>query len=373
MNADIPPSRPPRRAGRWLAGTVVVALAAGATVAVLRHRAAADAPGPQPSATVATVRLERRDLSTTTSLPGTIGYGAARPLAGHSEATVTWLPAVGSTIKRGQQLYRADDRPVPLFYGGLPLFRAIAGPNLVGRDVRLVADNLRALGYSIGRRPSTGQQVGQATVRDGDGVLTTGLAAAIRHWQKDTGLPVTGQVAVGDIEVQAGAVRVDGVTVQPGSPANAPLLTVTSTRKVVTVPAGLDAAASIERDDKVTVGLLDDRTVKAHVLSVGRDLAAPEGGDANGSPPKLIVTVTVDDPKTIAKLDSADVTVNFPGRAAKGVLAAPIEALVALTEGGYAVQAPAGLVAVHTGMFADGWVEISGAGLAPGTEVVVSS
>jgi hypothetical protein len=28
---------------------------------------------------------------------------------------------------------------------------------------------------------------------------------------------------------------------------------------------------------------------------------------------------------------------------------------------------------VHTGMFADGWVEITGAGLAEGTTVVVSS
>lgn len=343
-----------RRILRWTAAVAVVAgLAGGATVAVLRHRAAA-APKAEPVATATTVKLERRDLSTTTSLPGTIGYGAARPLAGHLDATVTWLPAVGSTIKRGHQLYRADDRPVPLFYGSLPLFRPIDRPGMTGRDVRVVADNLSALGYA----------------NDDTDVLTPALISAIRRWQTRNGQEPTGRIAVGDVEVQAAAVRVDSVAVQPGSPADTPLMTVTPTRKVITVPADLDAAASIERDEKVTVKI-GDRTAKAHVVSLGRDLVTPDGG-ASG-PPKLTVTVSVDDPKAVSGLDSADVTVDFPGRVAKGVLAAPIEALVALTEGGYAVQGPAGLVAVKTGMFADGWVQISGPGLAPGTEVVVSS
>jgi hypothetical protein len=140
---------------------------------------------------------------------------------------------------------------------------------------------------------------------------------------------------------------------------------------VVTVPAELDAAASIDRNERVTIRLPDDHTVKAHVLAVGRDLATPDGN--GGGPPKLTVTVSIDDAKAVGRLDSADVTVDFPGRTVKGVLAAPIEALVALTEGGYAVQGPSGLVAVRTGMYADGWVQISGPGLTAGTKVVVSS
>jgi hypothetical protein len=362
---------------RWLvAGITVAALATGGAIVVQRHRAAG-ASEPVATAQAATVKLERRDLSTTTSLPGTIGYGAARPLSGHLNATVTWLPAAGATIRRGHQLYRADDRPVMLFYGGLPLFRAIAGRGLAGRDVRIIADNLTALGYAIGHQPSPGSRVTRAgttpasvPVRAGDGVLTTGLIDAIKRWQTDAGLPVTGQVAVGDVEVQPAAVRVDAVSVQPGAPANGPLMSVTATGKVITVPAELDAAAAIDRGDRVTAVLPDDRTLKAHVLSVGQALTPDPD---SGQPPKLTVTVVVDDSKALAKLDSADVTVDFAGRTVKGALAAPIEALVALTEGGYAVQGPAGLVAVRTGMFAGGWVQISGAGLAPGTEVVVSS
>ncbi|MEU4220730.1 efflux RND transporter periplasmic adaptor subunit [Actinoplanes sp. NPDC026623] len=384
MNSDLdvaataPPRR--RRTARWVVAAVVVAAAAaGSVVVVARHLAGRAAP-PE-TAAVTTARLERRDLSTTRKLSGSIGYGAVRPVAGHREATVTWLPQPGATIKRGRQLYRADDQPVVLFYGDMPLFRPIAGRNLVGRDVHIIAVNLRRLGYSIGRQPSAGEFVTtgpepgtkkteptRVPVRGGDGVLTAGLIGAIRRWQADAGLTVTGAIAVGEVEVLAGAVRVDSVEVQPGSPANVPLMSVTSTRKVITVAAEPAEAGSIERGARVTVGLPEDRTVGARVVSVGRNLAATDDG-----PPKLTVTVTVDDPKTIARLDSADVDVNVAGRTVKDVLAAPVEALVALTEGGYAVQGPAGLVAVRTGMFADGWVEITGAGLAEGTAVVVSS
>ena len=309
---------------------------------------------------------------------------------------MTWLPPAGATIKRGGQLLRADDRPVTLFYGSMPLYRAVAGRNLVGRDVQIVARNLAALGYSIGRQPSAGEWVGKPTpdpgtpadpkpagskpaskptsvrVKEGEGVLTARLIEAVKRWQDDTGQPVTGTVTLGDVEVLSGAIRVDAVTVQPGSPANAVLMSVTPTRKVVTVAAELSDAGSIQRGDKVAVVLPDERTAKARVVSVGRTLATAEGSGSSGAP-TLTVTVTVDDPKSLAGLDAADVKVNFAGRTVRDVLAAPVEALVALTEGGYALQGPAGLVAVKTGMFADGWVEVTGEGLAEGTDVVVSS
>ena len=58
----------------------------------------------------------------------------------------------------------------------------------------------------------------------------------------------------------------------------------------------------------------------------------------------------------------------------KDVLAVPVGALLALREGGYALQLPdGGLVAVQTGMFAEGLVEVSGAGLTEGLTVVTAS
>jgi hypothetical protein len=69
----------------------------------------------------------------------------------------------------------------------------------------------------------------------------------------------------------------------------------------------------------------------------------------------------------VAKLDSAAVQVDFVGKTHKG-------ALLALSEGGYAVQVEGGgLIAVRIGMVAKGLVEITGAGLVDGTEVVTTS
>ncbi|GGN97274.1 peptidoglycan-binding protein [Actinoplanes lobatus] len=351
------------RPWRWLVAGAAVLVAVAVAVLVLRPR---DPGTPTPAATgaVTTTELQRRDLSTSKSISGTIGYGGTRAVDGHKQATVTWLPAPGTTVKRGRQLYRADDLPVPLFYGGMPLYRTITGKGLAGRDVRIIADNLKALGYPIGVQPDTKPVQGA--------VLTPQLIAAIKRWQRDQGLPETGAIAVGDVEVLAGAVRVESVAVQPGAPATGPLMSVTATRKVITVAADVSEAASIERGAAVTVVLPDERTVPGRVLSVGRVLAAADGAVADATP-KLTITVTLKDPKAIAKIDAAEVRVDFAGKVRENVLAAPVEALVALAEGGYAVQTTTGLVAVTTGMFAQGWVEITGDGLTEGTSVVVAS
>jgi hypothetical protein len=56
------------------------------------------------------------------------------------------------------------------------------------------------------------------------------------------------------------------------------------------------------------------------------------------------------------------------------VLVVPVEALIALREGGYAVQLPGGeLRAVETGMYSRALVEISGPGIAEGLTVVTAS
>ena len=57
------------------------------------------------------------------------------------------------------------------------------------------------------------------------------------------------------------------------------------------------------------------------------------------------------------------------------VLAVPVSALLALSEGGYAVEIDDGaggtaLVGVEAGMYADGWVEVTSAQLEAGMRVV---
>ncbi|MGW0651706.1 peptidoglycan-binding protein, partial [Streptomyces umbrinus] len=112
---------------------------------------------PEPSAQTATIT--RTDLNDSQTLDGILGYGTPTTVRASGGGTVTWLAPSGTTVARGHALYRVDDRPVPVLYGAIPLYRRLATPNTVGRDVRVLADNLRAMGYSVGSQPAPGQTV----------------------------------------------------------------------------------------------------------------------------------------------------------------------------------------------------------------------
>ncbi|MFJ8473544.1 peptidoglycan-binding protein [Kitasatospora sp. NPDC094011] len=162
---DVAATDPPPRRSRRRRVTVIVALVVtvggiGAGAVALRGhgKPAGVASG---GAQVQTVAVVRTDLSNSQTLSGTLGFGTPQSLMGAKQGIVTALPSVGTTVTRGQQLYRVNDQPVPLFYGGTPLFRSLDRPNLVGRDVQVVASNLQALGYDVGAQPKVGTVVTQ--------------------------------------------------------------------------------------------------------------------------------------------------------------------------------------------------------------------
>ncbi|GLY93446.1 hypothetical protein [Actinoplanes sp. NBRC 103695] len=393
------PEQPqPRRIGRRIVIPALVIVIVAAAVVVWYQRRDTSKPSAGTPVAVRTVAVEKTDLSVTKSLTGTLGYGRARPVKGGRDGIVTWLPRSGASISRGRQLFRADDRPVPLFYGAMPLYRDLETPKTVGRDVRIVATNLKALGYSIGRQPDPGETVTRTiplpapepsatpgaptppdhrtertTVRKGEGVLTSGLIAALKRWQRDLGLPVTGTIGVGDVVVLPGAVRVDSVTALTGDSATTPLITVTSTTKVVTASATVAEAGGIKAGDEVTVLLPGDASVPGEVSAVGTEVQQGEEGSGNAEP-KRAVTVTLDSGKGLNGIEQAQVQVDLAGETREGVLVVPVGALVALSEGGYAVQlADDRLVAVETGLFAKGLVEVTGDGITEGAQVVTTS
>jgi hypothetical protein len=410
------PEQPqPRRIRRRVVIPALVIVIVAAAVVVWYQRRDTSKPSAGTPVAVQTVAVEKTDLAVTKSLTGTLGYGRARPVKGGRDGIVTWLPRSGASISRGKQLFRADDRPVPLFYGAIPLYRDLVTPKTVGRDVRIVAANLKALGYSIGRQPDPGETVTRtvtipespdapaspdapgakaapggkgeasatsdaprhrterATVRKGEGVLTSGVIAALKRWQRDLGLPVTGTIGVGDVVVLPGAVRVDSVTALTGDSASNPLITVTSTTKVVTASATVAEAGGIKAGDEVTVLLPGDTSVPGEVSAVATEVEQGEEGSGNAEP-KRAVTVTLDSDKGLNGVDQAQVQVDLAGETREGVLTVPVGALVALSEGGYAVQTADGrLVGVETGMFAKGLVEVTGDGLTEGLQVVTTS
>jgi len=87
-------------------------------------------------------------------------------------------------------------------------------------------------------------------------------------------------------------------------------------------------------------------------------------------------TVTFDSPDAVAAVDQAPVTVDITTQSAPGVLAVPVNALLALAGGGYGVEVvgPGGqhrLLAVQTGIYDNSRVQVSGTGLTEGMTVVV--
>ena len=151
-------SRP--RALTVSAVVLTVALILGLVGFLISNHDEKQAPAAK-STPVQTATITRTDLATTLNLDGKLGYGSEKPIKAGGSGQVTWLPKSGTTITRGEQLFRVDDQPVALFYGTTPLFRRLDQVGLVGRDVKVVATNLKALGYSIGYQPAVGSKVAQ--------------------------------------------------------------------------------------------------------------------------------------------------------------------------------------------------------------------
>jgi len=302
----------------------------------------------------------------------TSAAGAAQALAAaESSASVaaqtsvyTALPAVGRIVRRGGGLYAIDGSPTVLLYGAEPASRAFAPGMSPGGDVAELNANLYALGY--------GRPVGDA--------FTSATAGAIRALQAARGIPVTGRLLVGSVVFEPGPVRVTSVTPTLGAAVQAgPVLGVTSTRRVVTIALDASQQTSVKVGDPVTITLPDNSTTPGRVTFVGTVATMPSNDQGNGpSTPTIEVDVAPDRPGATGRLDQAPVDVSITTGTVRDALVVPVNALLALAGGGYALEeVGAGgahrLVGVEVGLFddAEGLVQVSGAGLAAGQRVVV--
>jgi hypothetical protein len=435
------------RIKRVAIGAAVVAAAGAVILGALAWRAGGEPGGAAASAVapVQTTVVTRMDLANTQELGGSLGHGAAEPVTGAKSGIITWLPASGITVSRGQPLYRVDNQPVPVFYGKTPLYRRLGSVDLVGPDVRMVADNLTALGYDIGFQPPVGSKITVAvagsrsvpsasarptvtvtvrptgrptatagagptptpsptpkrspsptptataspkasvtattdariepasvTVGPGEAVLTRSLLDAIGRWQAAVGMSPTGVLTVGDVVVEPGAVQVGAIEAQLGDSAVGSLMTITATAKVVTVSVDAADIDWLREGDKVAITLPDNSSTSGTVTSISTAVqSAATGSDGQ---PQVNVTVSLEHPAAARGLNSASVQVTFTVATIKGVLAVPVGSLLALSGGGYALQLPGGrLIAVQTGMFAQGMVQVSGPGIAAGLRVVTTT
>ena len=175
----------------------------------------------------------------------------------------------------------------------------------------------------------------------------------------------------GDVVIEHGPVRVSERKAEVGAKLSPEILSVTGDQQVVELDVSLDKVGVLSPGATVEIELPDDTRVDGSVASVGRAATVKQDGAA------ATVEARVSLQSPVQSLDAAPVDVIVSTPKATGVLVVPIRALVALAEGGYAVEKVSGastqLVAVEPGAFGDGIVEITGEGIAEGDTVVVAS
>jgi hypothetical protein len=276
----------------------------------------------------------------------------------------TMLPAVGAIVRRGGPLYGIDGQSTLLLFGSTPASRAFQPGMSPGADVAELNANLGALGY--------GNLTGDA--------FTSATAAAIDALQAKHGLSVTGKLLLGAVVFEPWAVRVTAVTPTVGGPVQTgPVLSITATERVVTIALDASAQTSVKVGDAVVITLPDNSTTPGHVSYVGTVATTPSsnGGDSSSSP-TIEVDVTPDNPAATGRLDQAPVNVAITTDTVHNVLVVPVDALLALAGGGYALEVVGAggahsLEAVQLGLFddADGLVEVNGPSVQSGQRVVV--
>ncbi|SDT68547.1 peptidoglycan-binding protein [Actinoplanes derwentensis] len=347
---------------KWTTAAVAVALTAAGVAAYLITGGLPSAEGGgarAASVPAATAAVTRQTLVDKQSHGGTLGFGDTTTRTTRLAGTVTALAATGSTVKRGGKIYKIDNKPVILLYGTLPAYRTLE-PGDEGADVRQFEKNLWALGY-------------RGFTVDGD---YTGVTAdAVEQWQDDLGLAETGTVELGRVVYATGAVRVASHTADTGAAvqAGAELLSTSATSRIVTVELDAEDQRLARNGAAAGLTLPDGTEVTGRITGVETTVEESENPDGEDTT-KIVVTVGFD--KAPVGLDDATVTVEFTASQRADVLTVPINALLALAEGGYGLRIVDGtatrIVAVETGLFADGRVEVTG-DVAEGQKVEVPS
>jgi hypothetical protein len=176
-----------------------------------------------------------------------------------------------------------------------------------------------------------------------------------------------------------GTPAVDGSGGSGGSAT--PVLTTSSVQAVVTTELDPSKQREAKVGEHVMIELPSGRTVSGRISAVSSIAQSPGGTSGNGGggantngsgSSDVPVTITLRGRASGKGLDQASVSVNFAAARARNVLTVPVTALLAIQGGRYALQetsSPHRLIPVTPGLFAAGYVEISGRDIYPGLVV----
>ncbi|MGW1976925.1 peptidoglycan-binding domain-containing protein [Streptomyces sp. NPDC001889] len=352
-----------------LGAATVAAAVAGGTLLL------GDGGGPGPSGGAgdrppATAKVVRTDLVQSKTVDGRLDFAQRRAVRSAVEGTVTVAAEEGRTLSLGQALYELNDKPVTLLYGPVPMFREMKEGDR-GSDVLQLERNLRDLGYGAGLAVDI--WYGEDT------------ADAVKRWQKSLNRETTGRVGRGDVVFQPGRVKVasaDAALADQVAPGGQ-VLTIASTQPVVRAELEQTDGPLTSKGTRVEVALPSGRTATGKVIGTVRPEADGGGegeGAGAGAQDGITVEIVLNGGARAASGEDARGTasVSFVSEAREGVLAVPVEAVVALRgeDGGYGLEVVRGagstMVRVETGMTADGKIEVSGPDVREGLRVGVA-
>jgi hypothetical protein len=367
------PGRPHRR--RWLIGAaaaVAVAVVALGTTDQLTRSSHPKAGGGGNAGPTSLIAVTRQDLAAQTQVDATLGYAGSYRVVNQAQGTVTSLPPVGRVVSQGQVLYQVSGQPVVLLYGSTPAYRSLSegtwASDVTGPDVEELNADLVALGYATSAELSPSS--------DDFGYWTT---VGVERLQAALGVTQNGTLAMGQAVFLPTAARVTSVSALLGATAQAgqPVMSATSTARQISIPLDADQQSEVAAGQHVAITLPNNQITPGVITSVGTVATTPSASSSSSSP---IITVLVrpTDPAATGSWDQAPVQVSITTGAVRNVLVVPVDALLALSGGGYAVEAAGGdgirqLIPVSLGIFddADGLVQVSGPGLSAGRRVVV--
>lgn len=293
---------------------------------------------------------------------------------------VSDLAAADTPVATGTVLFRNDHLPVVAIEGDVSTVPALARDLSVGvaegTDVRLLEEMLHAGGFDDG-----GTMVVDDTfdLHTADAVLAwwQSIDPAISVDPADLVVPA-GSFVVVPSGLEVGQALVADETTLVG---DAPVLRLTSPARVVSTTAPIDDA-TFALGATIDVEFPDGTVQPGTVVEVGTVATNTTGNP--GDTPSVSIDIHVDGiPASVDRFVQIPVTLRVVADDVPDAYVVPVSALVALAEGGYALQEVTGtaadgtqttkLIGVETGLFSNGFVVVTGNDLSAGLDVVVPS
>lgn len=272
--------------------------------------------------------------------------GVSSSAGATSTVLASYTPAAGTEVAPTQKTDEEPDQPA----GG--------GENDKGSKREKPGSGGKGDGKDEGKGESESPQTGATDQTPAQGGATSG-----------------GAVAGGGTTTNS-----DGASEEASNPSTQ-VMTTSSTERAVTVELDPEQVDVAKRGETVQVTLPDGNEVKGRIATVGTVAEAAATDDSQSSEGQatedatIQVTISLSAGKAAGALDEAPVTVDFTESVQEDVFAVPVATLIGTAGDAYAVVVRDGnesrQVAVEPGLFADGYVEISGDGLEEGMEVEV--